>query len=38
MLWNGNECVKNKSNENFKTTLSNKIYDSPKSTGECGNL
>ena len=30
MLWNGNECGKNKSNENFKTTISTKNYDRPK--------
>ena len=27
MLWNGNECGKNKSNENFKTTIPSKNYD-----------
>jgi hypothetical protein len=27
---------KNKSNENFKTTLISKNYDRPKPTGECG--
>ena len=26
MLWNGNECGKNKSNENFKTTIPSKNY------------
>jgi len=30
MLWNGNECGKNKSNENFKTTIPSKNYDRPK--------
>jgi hypothetical protein len=30
MLWNGNECGKNKSNENFKTTIPSNNYDSPK--------
>ena len=30
MLWNGNECGKNESNENFKTTIPSKNYDSPK--------
>ena len=30
MLWNGNECGKNKSNENFKTTIPSKNYDIPK--------
>ena len=30
MLWNGNKCGKNKSNENFKTTISRKNYDSKK--------
>jgi hypothetical protein len=29
-VWNGNECGKNKSNENFKTTISSKTYDRPK--------
>jgi hypothetical protein len=27
---------KNKSNENFKTTIASKNYDRPKTTGECG--
>ena len=27
---------KNKSNENFKTTIASKNYDRPKVTGECG--
>jgi hypothetical protein len=27
---------KNKSNENFKTTIPKKDYDRPKTTGECG--
>ena len=36
MLWNGNECGKNKCNENFKTTISSKNYDRPKTTRECG--
>jgi len=26
---------KNKSNENFKTTITNNNYDRPKITGEC---
>ena len=30
MLWNGNECGKNKCNENFKTAIPTKNYDSPK--------
>jgi hypothetical protein len=30
MLWNGNECGKNKRNENFKTTISSKNYERPK--------
>jgi len=30
MLWNGSECGKNKSNENFKTTINSKNYDRPK--------
>jgi len=28
--------VEKKGNENFKTTISNNIYDRPKTTGECG--
>ena len=28
--------VEKKSNENFKTTIPNKNYHSPKTTGECG--
>jgi len=27
---------KNKSNENFKTTIASKNYDRPKTNGECG--
>jgi len=27
---------KNKSNENFKTTILSNNYDKPKTTGECG--
>ena len=30
MLWNGNECGKNKSNVNFKTTIPSKNYDRRK--------
>ena len=30
MLWNGIECGKNKSNENFKTTIASKNYHRPK--------
>ena len=29
MFWNGKECGENKSNENFKTTIASKNYDSP---------
>jgi hypothetical protein len=36
MLWNVNECGKNKCNENFKTTIASKNYHRPKTTGECG--
>jgi hypothetical protein len=36
MLWHGNECGKNKSNENFKTTIPSNNYDRPITTGECG--
>ena len=35
MLGNGNECGKNKRNENFKTTIASKNYDRPETTGEC---
>jgi hypothetical protein len=38
MLWNGNECGKNKSSENLKTTIPSKNYDIPKKTGEYGNF
>jgi len=31
-----NECGKNKSNENFETTIASKNYDRPKTTRECG--
>jgi hypothetical protein len=31
----GNECGKNKSNENFKTTNPSHNKDKPKTTGEC---
>jgi len=34
MEWN--ECGKNKSDENFKTTITSKNYDKLKTTGECG--
>ena len=27
MIWNGNECGKNRSNENFKTTIPSKNCD-----------
>jgi len=30
MIWSGNECGKNKSNENFKTIIPNTNYDRPK--------
>ena len=33
---NGNECGKNKSNENFKTIILSKNYGRPKTTRECG--
>jgi len=32
----GGCCGKNKSNENFKTTIPSKNYDRPKTTRECG--
>ena len=31
----GMECGKNKSNENFKTTIPRNNYDRPKTTGKC---
>jgi hypothetical protein len=34
--WHGNECRKNKSNENSKTTIPSNNYDRPNTTGECG--
>jgi hypothetical protein len=30
MIWNGNECGKNKSKENIKTTIASKTYLRPK--------
>jgi hypothetical protein len=36
ILWHGNECGQNKSNENFKTTIPSNNYDRPKTSGECG--
>jgi hypothetical protein len=36
MLWNVNECGKNKSNENFNTTTTSKNFDTTKMTRECG--
>ena len=36
MLWHGNEYGKNKSNENFKTAVSNNNYDKSKTTGKYG--
>jgi hypothetical protein len=38
MLWNGNECGKNESKENFKIAIPSKNYDRPKTTIECGIL
>ena len=35
-LWHGDECGKDKSNENFKTAIPSNNYDRPKTTGECG--
>ena len=32
ILWNGNECGNNKSNENFKTTIPSENYDRTKTT------
>ena len=32
----GNECVKTKSNESFKTTILSNKYDRRKTDGECG--
>ena len=36
MLWHGNECGENKSNENFKTAIRSNNYDRSKTFGECG--
>jgi hypothetical protein len=36
LLRHGNECGKNKRNENFKTTIPTNNYDRRKTTGECG--
>jgi hypothetical protein len=33
-LWNENECGKNKSKENFKTSIASENYDRTKTTGE----
>jgi hypothetical protein len=38
VLWHGNECGKNKSNENFKTTNPSHNKDRPKTPGECESL
>ena len=38
MLWSGNECGKNKSNENFKTTIPSKNYDRQKQLGNVESL
>jgi len=35
LLWYENERGKNKSNENFKTTIPSNNYVRPKTTGEC---
>jgi hypothetical protein len=35
VLWHRNECGKNKSNENFKTTNPSHNKDRPKTTAEC---
>ena len=32
LLWHGNQCGKDKSNENFKTTIPSNNYDRPKTT------
>jgi len=34
LLWHGNECRKNKSNENFKTIIPSNNYYRTKTTGE----
>jgi len=36
MLWNGNECGKSKSNENFMITILSKNCYKSKTTRECG--
>jgi hypothetical protein len=35
MLWNGNECGKNGSNENIKASILETDYDRSKTTGGC---
>jgi hypothetical protein len=36
MLWKGNGCGKNESNENLKVTIPSTDYGRSKTTGECG--
>jgi hypothetical protein len=36
MLWNGNECGENSSNENLKATISGTDYDRSETTGKFG--
>ena len=38
MLWHGNECGKNKSNENFKITVPSNNYDKTKKNCKMWNV
>jgi len=38
MLWNGNECGKNRGDDNLKATIPNTNYDRSKTAGEYGIL
>jgi hypothetical protein len=35
MLWNGNECGKDKSNERLRAIIHDTDYDRSKTAGEC---
>jgi hypothetical protein len=36
MIWNGNECANNYSNENLKATVPSTDYDRSQTAIECG--
>jgi hypothetical protein len=36
MLWNGNECGKNETNENLKATILSTYVDKSKTIEKCG--